>query len=262
MPENTPSENTVSGEIPQKAAHEEILQKTGHEEFSQKAEPEELPEDQLPDPAAKEAKISKALHIPPKDPSFSEKIKMLYKKLEEASPRLEKLEQKIPSKDAIVEKETADKARPQTHASRLSSTLKFMDSVNNVFPFIQLPVKLKDENARGDLYVYEKKKAFKPGDTVSALLHLDLENLGSTDILVKLTGQNVAMTISAEREESKEAFSDEIPSLTDALSKKGYSLNCEIRIAENKEENAPLLTQFLEAHSPSLVSRFSFDMRA
>ncbi len=207
-------------------------------------------------------KIHSALHLPPKDFGDPKKVKDLYEKLESVSEKLKKLEEKVAAQSAENLKEAAAKSQPQTHAARLSSTLKFMDSVNNVFPYVQLPIKLKEENARGDLYVYEKKRAFKAGDTVSALLHLDLDNLGETDILIKLTGTNAAVTISAATENSKEVFSSEVPALAEALAKKGYSLNCDVNVNEKKENEPPLLTQFLEAHSPSLVSRFSFDMRA
>ncbi len=202
-----------------------------------------------------------ALHLPPGEFADPAKVKKLYEKLETAAEKLKKLEEKINSIKNGSQNNETDR-QPQTHTAKLSSTLKFMDSVNDVFPYVQLPVKLKEENARGDLYVYEKKRAFKSGDTVSALLHLSLDNLGDTDILIKLTGQNAAVTVSAASDEAKDVFASEIPALTEALQKKGYSLNCEINVSENKEENAPLLTQFLEAHSPSLVNRYSFDMRA
>ncbi len=206
--------------------------------------------------------IHSALHMPPKDFADPSKVRKLYERLETASERLKELEAKVAARNAENLKEGAVRDQAQTHTAKLSSTLRFMDSVNNIFPFVQLPIKLKEENARGDLYVYEKKRAFKDGDTVSALLHLSLDNLGDTDILIKLTGKNAVITISAASESSKEVFCSEIPGLTDALQKKGYSLNCDVNVAENKEEQAPLLTRFLEAHSPSLVSRFSFDMRA
>ncbi len=207
-------------------------------------------------------KIHSALHMPPKDFADPEKVKKLYERLENASERLKELEAKVAARSAENLKESFVRDQAQTHTAKLSSALRFMDSVNNIFPFVQLPIKLKEENAHGDLYVYEKKRAFKSGDTVSALLHLSLDNLGDTDILIKLTGKNAAVTISAASEEAKKVFSSEVPGLTEALQKKGYSLNCDVNVAENREEKAPLLTRFLEAHSPSLVSRFSFDMRA
>ena len=224
----------------------------------------DVPKAEVPDrdAAGRSAnKIHRELHMPPKDFSDSENVKKLYEKLDKASERLKKLEERIMSHTNEEGKEGALK-QPQTHASRLSSTLKFMDSVNSIFPYVQLPIKLKEENARGDLYVYEKKRAIKPGDTVSALLHLALDNLGDTDILIKLTGNNAVITISASTDESREVFESEIPPLKEALGKKGYSLNCDVNVRDAEEEKAPLLTRFLEAHSPSTVSRFSFDMRA
>ncbi|MCR5824066.1 MAG: flagellar hook-length control protein FliK [Lachnospiraceae bacterium] len=241
--ENTP--------IAEKNATETLPEKPSDGQFSA---PSDTP--------APEKAIRKALHMPPKDFGDGDKVKKLYTKLEEASQRLRALEEKVLKQSEGIAKEDMAKNVVSSHTARLSSTLKFMDSINNIFPYVQLPVKLREENARGDLYVYEKKRAFKSGDTVSALLHLDLDNLGETDILIKLTGQNATVTISASSEASKEVFESEIPDLNKALTAKGYALNCEVGVREQKEENVPLLTQFLEAHSPSLVTRFSFDMRA
>ncbi len=258
-PSDLPSGDAVSQKT-ESVENTPIAEKNATETFPEK--PSDGQFSAHSDTPAPEKALRKALHMPPKDFGDGDKVKKLYTKLEEASQRLRALEEKVLKQSEGNAKEDTSKNVVSSHTARLSSTLKFMDSINNIFPYVQLPVKLREENARGDLYVYEKKRAFKSGDTVSALLHLDLDNLGETDILIKLTGQNATVTISASSEASKEVFESEIPDLTKALTAKGYALNCEVGVREQKEENVPLLTQFLEAHSPSLVTRFSFDMRA
>lgn len=196
-------------------------------------------------------------------------VKKLYSRLKTVSEKLDKLMDRINEQqraEALVKglpkaaEETT--AKSFSHTGSLNSTLKFMDTINNVFPYIQLPVKLKEENAHGELYVYEKKKALKNSESLSALLHLELDNLGPTDIYVKLSGTKVYTSFSVSDDKAEKIFESELPALTEALEKKGYSLSSDIKLRSPNEEKPQLLTEFLEAHSPSSVTRFSFDMRA
>lgn len=205
-----------------------------------------------------------------KPEAFSkETVKKFYDRIKNVSGKLEKLASRIQAQQV-----TADTSRslpgdrdnltgkPFSHTDNLNSTMKFIDIVNDVFPYIQLPVKLKEENAHGELYVYEKKKTLRDSENLSALLHLELDNLGPTDIYVKLSGTSVYTSFSVSDDIAGKIFSEEMPSLSEALSKRGYSLSSDISLRNKNDEKPPLLTEFLESHSPSSVSRYSFDMRA
>ncbi len=205
--------------------------------------------------------------ILPGEVSDPEIVKNFYKRLKNVSEKLDNLTDRIREATArqaeATLKEAAEAGGKQpSHASNLNSSLKFMDALNNVFPYLQLPIKLKEENAHGELYVYQKKRALKDGENLSALLHLELDSLGTTDIYVKLNGKNVYTSFSVADDTATKIFTEEMPSLEAALEKKGYSLSSDIKLRDKKEDNAPLLTEFLEAHAPSSVSRFTFDMRA
>ena len=64
--------------------------------------------------------------------------------------------------------------------TRLQNNLDFMNQLNQMFPYVQLPLSLSGSEAHGELYVYTNKKNLaKENGAVSALLHLDMEHLGT-----------------------------------------------------------------------------------
>lgn len=193
--------------------------------------------------------------LEPEDIADSEKVQNYYDELNEKLTKLEQLSQKLT--EHTSENNTA--ATPK----QMRQNLSFMEAVNNVFPYLQLPLKFKQTPAHGELYVYEKKKTLKPSDTLSALLHLELEALGTTDIFVTLAGNHVTTRFSMTDKESGDLIRTELPKLTETLAIKGYTLQSEVSVREPEEENTPtLLEQFLEEHSPGGLNRYTFDIRA
>ena len=191
----------------------------------------------------------------PEDVADPEKVQKYYDELNEKLTRLEQLTQKVAEQSA----ENNSAATPK----QMRQNLSFMEAVNNVFPYIQLPLKFRETPAHGELYVYEKKKALKPSDTLSALLHLELENLGTTDIFVTLAGNHVTTRFSMTDKESGALVKTEMPKLTEALAAKGYTLQSEVAVREPEDEATPtLLEQFLEEHAPGGLNRYTFDIRA
>ena len=191
----------------------------------------------------------------PEDVADPEKVQKYYDELNEKLTRLEQLTQKVAEQTA--ENNTA--ATPK----QMRQNLSFMEAVNNVFPYIQLPLKFRETPAHGELYVYEKKKSLKPSDTLSALLHLELEHLGTTDIFVTLAGNHVTTRFSMTDKESGALVKSEMPKLTEALATKGYTLQSEVAVRDPEDDATPtLLEQFLEEHAPGGLNRYTFDIRA
>lgn len=192
--------------------------------------------------------------LPPEDVAEPEKIQKYYKELSEKVTKLEQLAGRLAENNIKTVSDTP---------KQIKQNLSFMDAVNNVFPYIQLPLKFKDAPAHGELYVYEKKKSLKPSDSLSALLHLELEALGTTDIYITLSGSHVTTRFSMSDKESMQLVRSELPSLSEALAKKGYHLQSEVTMREPETVDSPcLLEQFLEEHSPAQLTRYSFDIRA
>ena len=191
----------------------------------------------------------------PEDVADPEKVQKYYDELNEKLTKLEQLTQKVAEQTT----ENNSVATPK----QMRQNLSFMEAVNNVFPYIQLPLKFKETPAHGELYVYEKKKALKPSDTLSALLHLELEHLGTTDIFVTLAGNHVTTRFSMTDKESGDLVKSEMPKLTEALAAKGYTLQSEVAVREPEDEATPtLLEQFLEEPAPGGLNRYTFDIRA
>ena len=193
--------------------------------------------------------------LKPEEVADPEKVQKYYDELNEKLDKLEQLSQKLSEQTA----ENNGASVPK----QMRQNLSFMETVNNVFPYIQLPLKFRETPAHGELYVYEKKKALKPSDSLSALLHLELEALGTTDIYVTLTGHHVTTRFSMTDKESGDLVRTEMPKLTEALAAKGYTLQSEVAVREPEEKNTPtLLEQFLEEHAPGGLNRYTFDIRA
>lgn len=193
--------------------------------------------------------------LKPEEIADSEKVQKYYDELNEKLARLEQLSQKV----AEQTNENSASASPK----QMRQNLSFMEAVNNVFPYLQLPLKFKETPAHGELYVYERKKSLKPSDSLSALLHLELEALGTTDIFVTLAGTHVTTRFSLTSKESGDFITAELPSLTEALAAKGYTLQSEVSVREPEDETSiTLLEQFLEEHAPGGLNRYTFDIRA
>lgn len=202
--------------------------------------------------------IKKALEdnllLKPEDVADKEKVKEYYK---EAAKKTESLKELF----TAYGKETAALEKP---VQNMSQNLKFMQSLNEMYTYIQLPLKMHNEQAHGDLYVYTRRKAKGNAEEgVSAMLHLDMEHLGAVDVLVRLQGQRVATNFTLETEELLDFIEQHMELLTERLQKKGYDCSTQV-VMRNPEEQKQSFEQLLtgEAESYSDIKRFSFDVRA
>ena len=205
-----------------------------------------------------EALLSKFLNsflMEPEEIADTDTIKKYYEELQEQLKSLEQLAEKV----AEHSEESVN-----TTPKQIRSNLSFMDVINHVFPYVQLPLRLREHPAHGELYVYEKKRTLKPSDTLSALLHLELDALGTTDIFITLSGTHVTTRFSMTDASSCDYIKAELPALTEALAAKGYTLQSEVLFSEPEGTEPPpsLLEQFLEEHAPGSLNRYTFDIRA
>ncbi len=241
---NTDNNTTLSGQTQQAAPDASVLAEASAKAPDTRTDAEPLIKNFLD-----------SFLMKPEDVADPEKVQKYYDELNEKLTKLEQLTQKVAEQTA----ENNAAATPK----QMKQNLSFMEAVNNVFPYIQLPLKFRETPAHGELYVYEKKKALKPSDTLSALLHLELEHLGTTDIFVTLTGNHVTTRFSMTDKESGALIKSEMPKLSEALAAKGYTLQSEVAVREPEDETTPtLLEQFLEEHAPGGLNRYTFDIRA
>lgn len=145
----------------------------------------------------------------------------------------------------------------------ISENVEFMNQMNQMFNYVQLPLKLSNSQAHGDLYVYTNKKNMARRDgMLTAFLHLDLDNLGSLDISISLqVERNQITTKFYLDEDSITLVEGHIDELTQRLTKKGYQ--CKNVILE-KEEDKTVLERMEEQVSGgnAVLGYRTFDTRA
>lgn len=148
-------------------------------------------------------------------------------------------------------------------SSNMRNNMQFMQDLNQMAAYIQLPVKFNESKAHGDLYVFNRKGG-KPvnKDSISAFLHLDLEHLGATDIDVLLEGKALKTQFSLKDKSSIDLVEAHLHELEDRLTKRGFSVSVSaIQMPADKNENAFL--EVLEKDKPQIsIKRYSFDVRA
>ena len=145
-------------------------------------------------------------------------------------------------------------------ASNMQENLQFMNTLNQIFPYVQLPLKLTEQLTHGELYVYTKKKDLSAQNKeVSILLHLDMDALGPTDIHLSMLQQNVTAKFYLNESDAEGLVTEQLPSLTEALQKKGYSLNASVM---HREKEPDIVTDFLQDEGTLSMKRFRFDIRA
>ena len=142
-----------------------------------------------------------------------------------------------------------------------------MNQMNHLFPYIQLPLMMSGNQAHGDLYVYTNKKnlARKDGN-ITALLHLDMENLGPMDVYITMQqSQNKVNTnFTLRDEESLDLIAEHIHILNERLEKRGYAMNANFQLKdEETPEDTNIMQEILAQNKNiSVLSMTSFDMRA
>lgn len=139
--------------------------------------------------------------------------------------------------------------------------MDFIQNLNQIFTYIPLPLKLKNQFKDGELYVYSKKK---PGRTtahgISVLLHLNMDHLGPLDIYLNLKEQHLNSKFYLEDESTMNFISSNLYQLEEVLKKKGYTIDTEVF---KREKEVNVVEDILKADTQiSSVTRYKFDLRA
>uniref|UniRef100_UPI004056DD35 flagellar hook-length control protein FliK n=1 Tax=Agathobacter sp. TaxID=2021311 RepID=UPI004056DD35 len=190
--------------------------------------------------------------LSPKEAAEAENIKKLYDRLETKMNRLDSLLQNVGIKDNAVAQTLND----------VRGNIQFMNQINEAYTFVQIPLKMSNQNASGQLYVYTNKKDIAdPERELTAFLHLDLEYLGSTDVSVRMLKKEVSTKFYMDTDESFALLEAHMPILEERLRKKGY--NCKVEII-NDGKHVNFVEDFLKKDAPSAgqLHRYSFDVRA
>ena len=149
-------------------------------------------------------------------------------------------------------------------SQNLSQNIDFMNQLNQMYAYVQLPLKMSGNDAHGDLYVYSNKKHMASDDgSVSALLHLDMNNLGPLDVYVRMTDRKVNTNFYLADEPCIDLIMDHIDELTMRLNKRGYTMNYQVLPADDMTSENQAVDELLQkGDKMTLLSSSSFDARA
>lgn len=191
-------------------------------------------------------------YLEPQETGSKETVEKLYNRLQTQMNRMDEFIKQAGSGTEGLQKAVAD----------VRGNIEFMNQINQIYNFVQLPLKMNGQNVNSELYVYTNKKNPRDMDgELSAFLHLDMDHLGSTDISVKMKGTAVKTNFYMADDASYELILAHAEELAERLENKGYQCQIEVK---SEEKDMDFVEDFLKHDMPSAgkVYRYSFDVRA
>lgn len=199
------------------------------------------------------SQIKERWTLRPEEVSRPEKVEELYRRIDrQVKGLLQALE------TGGQENSTAYRA-----AANLSQNVDFMNQINQMYAYVQLPLRQMQSEAHGDLYVYANKRSLADNDgKISALLHLDMEHLGPLDVYVTLQEARVSTKFYVADDEILDFIEGHMDILTKRLEKRGYSCSMSMTTrGEKKEQEGGGLAPLLQQEPGMLLSQYAFDVR-
>ncbi len=196
--------------------------------------------------------LESQIYLTPEEVADGEKVKKLYERLESKTRNLENLLNQANLQDTPLAKTV----------SNVRSNVEFMNQLNQAYTYVQIPLKMRGQNASGQLYVYTNKREIKdPEKELTAFLHLDLDHLGSTDVSVKMLHKKVDTKFYMDSDEAFELVKAHMSELEERLKRKGFDAKIYV---ENEGKKVNFLDDFLKKDAPPTgqLHRYSFDVRA
>ncbi len=153
--------------------------------------------------------------LAPEELTEDGKVKEFYQKILQQSEKLSQI-----MEQAVVQNQTNSGNALQN----IRENVMFMNQLNQMFQYVQLPLKLTESKAQGELYVYTNKRNLAKKDgLLTAILHLDMEYLGNMDINISLNANTEQVTTKFYVEEDTVSLLEKhMEELTERLTKKGY----------------------------------------
>lgn len=187
----------------------------------------------------------------PEEIRSSEYVKDFYEKLNDSMDKLQELLKSVGKEATPLAKETG----------AVKSNIQFMNQINELYHYVQLPIKMNNAQAKGDLYVYKRKQA-KTGDDgrLTALLHLSMPTLGNMDVFLTLQEGKLSTRFCMEKEELIDFMEAHMEQLNERLMKKGYQVQTSVTAGTKEEKTVIEHIMDNELPIPVMTSR-SFDAR-
>lgn len=191
--------------------------------------------------------------ITPKEVADAKQVSELYQRLDRQLKGITRVLESAGQTDS-----TAHQA-----AANMSRNIDFLQQFNQMYTYVQLPLRLQQGEAHGDLYVYTNKKNLAQKDgQISALLHLDMEHLGPVDVYVAMQAQKVNTKFYVQDDEMLDFLEAHMDLLTERLEKRGYSCSMDMQVRKSGESVKSGIMPILEQENHTPLAHYAFDVRA
>lgn len=178
----------------------------------------------------------------------------------------EKIVKSLHTLNETLQQSGAQNTALQESITNLSENIDFMNQLNQIYTYVQLPLKMQNGEKNGELYVFTNKRSLAEKDgEVSALLHLTMEHLGPLDVYVKMNQGKVSTEFTVEKEETLLFLEKNMSILTDRLQKRGYDISCKMKVKDEAGEPENPVERLLTEKQNGAVSahaQYAFDVRA
>lgn len=196
--------------------------------------------------------IEKQWLLQPEELKQEHKVSGLYERLEQQLSQME---------EAVRATGSTQNTFLQT-ASQVHGNLEFMNQMNQIYHYVQLPLKMSGQNVNGELYVYANRKNLRDPDAeLTAFLHLDMEQLGSTDVSVRMQNRSVRTNFYLEDDASYDLVEKHLEVLNKRLKSKGYQSSITVT---HEKKDISFKENIVKKGKATVGSlhRYSFDVRA
>lgn len=189
---------------------------------------------------------------------LSEEKENIKNEIDKIYNKLDKLTEMIKNMPENVKSENLSLA-----GDKLSKNMNFMNELNNIEAYVQVPVKFSEGNKNGDLYVYNRRRNKKINDdTLTAFLHLQLDYLGATDINISLKKNSVTAKFTLDDETSRNLVEDNLGELAERLEKIGYNVTISTELSEKKSQEFNAILPITSNNENAVsIKRYIFDIR-
>ena len=192
--------------------------------------------------------------LTPKDVNEPGKVGELYRKFEGQLKQLADVLETIGQNDSSAYKAITN----------MKQNIDFLQQINQLYPYVQLPLKLQQKDANGELYVFTNRKNLaQKKDSVSALLHLDMENMGPVDVYIAMQNNKVNTRFYVQDDDMLEFLNKHMDILTVRLKCRGYDYSFTLTMKGNASDEIPEggISSILKQEKGVVLSRYAFDVR-
>ena len=192
--------------------------------------------------------------IKPEQVADAENVKEMYNRLEKSLENIR----------SVLENNGANQSIAMKSVTNMSQNLDFMNQMNQMYTYVQLPLQMQEGRTNGELYVYTNKRSLAQNDgNISAFLHLDMEHLGPVDVYVAMQNERVSTHFTLADDEMLDFLNAHMHILTERLEKKGYNMSVEMKVKDSGEEETTPIERIMPADkNTTVLKQYAFDVRA